>query len=139
MPGQPTEYAGTRTGVVSSGILEFPDGSGGAPTARVLLRNTSSQGVQFSVLADAPIVVRIYAKGSDTPIIGEPNGGATRKGLLVRLAPNEGKTFALAIPSNRLAVLPSGEYRVEAAVSTEGGDSMLIQLGPLFLPLGGPR
>ncbi len=137
--GQIQEYRDTRAGVASSGVLEFPSGAAGSPVATVELRNESAQGVQFTVAADAPILVGVYLKSSNVLALGEPDSGISRKGLTVRLGPNERRKFSRTIPAGRLATLPAGEYRIVASVTTVGGESLMVDLGPLFLPLGGPR
>jgi len=127
---QTIDYAQTRIGVVWSGALEFPSGPGGSPVARVELRNESTRGVEFGVFADAPILVGIYRKDSNDLVLGEPDGGMSRKLLNVRLGPNEHTAFIRSVPATRLSSLPPGAYRAVASVTLVGGESLVVELGP---------
>jgi len=119
-------------GLQAFGRLEMDAERPGGMLAKLTLVNLGATTREFTVLAHAPLLVRFLATESDSTVLCEPCGSASRLGLAVRVSPGGSETLEYFISAEKLDSLEARNYNVQLEVTTAGRPR--IDLGYIAVP-----
>jgi len=145
LPTQAVEtvaLSGAFAGIVASAKMQEVN-SGQTTTSldvSVTMWNHASSSLQFVVLANCPVYVRLSPADSTTsgPTYDESAHPCVRSGRQINLAPGDSVVLVDTVPADSLRLLPRGSYHGVATV-TAGTNQPSVSAGTVTLPLTGVR